>query len=92
MRLIILSLVAASMLQACALVIPDPNPQPDLTSCHAVGLDGLIGAPVSQLPTQGAWSSLRIIWPGQMVTMDYSPTRLNVRVNAVGIILSLNCG
>ena len=92
MRPFIQLLVAAALLQACTLVVPAPIPQTDLTSCHAVGLDGLIGAPVSLLPTNGAWSSLRIIWPGQMVTMDYSATRLNVRVNAVGIILSLNCG
>ena len=92
MRPLIPLLVAATVLQACMHVLPEPIPQPDLTSCHAVGLEGLIGASVSLLPTYGSWTSVRIIYPGQMVTMDYSPTRLNVLVNAAGIIQSLNCG
>ena len=85
-------LVAASLLQACTMVVPTPVPSPDLASCNAVGLEGLIGANVSLLPTNGNWSSLRVIYPGQMVTMDYGPNRLNVRVNAAGIIQSLSCG
>ncbi len=44
------------------------------------------------LPPGGAWSSLRVIWPGQAVTMDYSATRLNVRVDSMGIVQSLSCG
>ena len=89
-------LIVVMLLQACTMVMPEPVPQPDptpsLASCHAEGLDGLIGAPVSLLPTGGAWSSLRIIRPGMMVTMDYAPTRLNVRVNRADIIVALNCG
>ena len=96
MRPFIHVLVAATMLQACTMVmpepIPQPIPQPDLTSCYAVGLEGLVGASVSHLPTNGGWSSVRIIYPGQAVTMDFNPTRLNVRVNAAGIIQSLSCG
>ena len=38
------------------------------------GLDGLVGLPVRLLPAVRAWSTLRIIRPGEMVTMDYSPT------------------
>jgi Peptidase inhibitor I78 family len=86
-------ILAAGLLQACTLEMPQPvPPQTDLTSCYAVGLEGLVGAPVRLLPANGAWSALRIIRPGDMVTMDYSPTRLNVRVNAMDIILSLSCG
>ena len=96
MRLLPPFVLAALVLQACTMVlpqpIPTPLPQPDLTSCHAVGLEGLVGAHVSLLPTNGAWSSVRIIKPGQMVTMDFSPTRLNVRVDNAGIIQSLACG
>jgi hypothetical protein len=85
-------ILAVGLLSACTLAVPQPVPQADLTSCHAVGLEGLVGAPVRLLPANGAWSALRIIRPGEMVTMDYSPTRLNVRVNTMDIILSLNCG
>lgn len=98
MRLVIQIIAAAVLLQACVMVDPPvvirppPPPGPDLTSCHAVGLDGLIGRPVSLLPKNGAWSSLRVIRPGQMITMDYAPTRLNVRVDRARIILSMTCG
>ena len=98
MRLVIQIIAAAVLLQACVMVgppvviRPPPPPGPDLTSCHAVGLDGLIGRPVSLLPKHGAWSSLRVIRPGQMITMDYAPTRLNVRVDRARIILSMTCG
>ena len=96
MRIFLPLLLTTSLLQACTMILPQPIPQPvpqtDLTSCHAVGLEGLVGAPLRLLPQNGAWSSVRIIRPGQMVTMDYSPTRLNVRVDALDIILSLSCG
>ena len=96
MRALVPVFLVAALLQACTITMPEPVPPPvppaDLSSCHAVGLEGLIGAPVRLLPTRGAWSSVRVIYPGQMVTMDFSPTRLNVRVNAAGIIQSLSCG
>jgi len=36
--------------------------------------------------------SVRWIRPGMMVTMDYRPDRLNLRVDGKGKILSANCG
>ena len=94
MRPFLALILTVGLLQACTLETPQPLPQPpsDLSSCHAVGLDGLVGLPVRLLPADGAWSTLRIIRPGEMVTMDYSPTRLNVRVDAADIVLSLSCG
>ena len=85
-------ILTAGLLQACTLEMPQPVPQTDLSSCHAVGLEGLVGAPVRLVPVNGDWSALRIIRPGEMITMDYSATRLNVRVDASDIILSLYCG
>jgi hypothetical protein len=97
MRVANLVVVAAVLLQACVMTAPEPQPSPvpvqaDLTSCHAVGLDGLIGSPLRLLPNHGRWSTLRVIRPGMMITMDYSATRLNVRVDGNSIILALNCG
>jgi Peptidase inhibitor I78 family len=94
MRLLILLLTAATLLQACEMTDgtqPGP-PRGGLVSCHAVGLDGLVGRSVSLLPRHGEWSSLRVIYPGQAVTMDYVATRLNARVGPKGTILSLYCG
>ena len=96
MRPLILLLTAATLLQACEMTgMTPPVPVPpavDLRSCRAVGLDGLIGQPVSLIPPDGAWSTLRVIRPGQAITMDYSATRLNVRVDPQGNILSMYCG
>ncbi|MEO8241847.1 MAG: I78 family peptidase inhibitor [bacterium] len=95
MRVKILFCTAILALQGCEMPAPSPGPvapPADLSSCHAMGLDGLIGQPLSQLPQYGKWSTLRVIKPGMMITMDYSATRLNVRVNGANRILELSCG
>ncbi len=35
---------------------------------------------------------VRWIAPGTMVTMDYSPERLNIRLDAKNVVTSLDCG
>lgn len=98
MRILLPLILTTALLQACTMVVPQPAPAPgpapqsDLTSCHAVGLQGLIGAPVALLPADGGWTVVRVIRPGQMVTMDFSATRLNVTVDGADIIQSLTCG
>lgn len=37
-------------------------------------------------------STCRVICPGMMVTMDYRPDRVNVRVNNSNVILSIYMG
>lgn len=72
---------------------PDPAaPRPDLASCGASGLGGLIGQPAAALPSAGTWGALRLLSPGQAMTMDYSPNRLNVSLDEAGVILALSCG
>lgn len=78
------------------MVVPQPVPpaQPgnDMATCGASALQQVIGLPVRVLPDRGSWSSIRIIHPGEMVTMDYNADRLNVRVDRNGTILQLSCG
>ncbi|MEQ1608553.1 MAG: I78 family peptidase inhibitor [Hyphomonadaceae bacterium] len=52
----------------------------------------LIGKPVTdpRVPPSGA--SVRIIKPGDQVTMDFSATRLNFDVDASGTITGVRCG
>ena len=72
---------------------PAPSePMPVAGSCGAADLQGLQGRPVTDLPANGQWSTLRVIRPGMMVTMDYSATRLNVQVDARKRIVDLSCG
>ncbi len=89
--------VLALALAACTMEGPDPQPGPepvptDLHTCGGDGLAGLIGQPASALPDHGGWSTLRVIRPGMMVTMDYSASRLNARVDGKDVILALSCG
>ncbi len=72
--------------------IPEPQPVADLAQCGGNGLYRLIGQSVTTLPKHGNWTALRVIKPGMMITMDYSATRLDVRVDPAGRILALNCG
>lgn len=94
-----LMLCTASFLQSC--IRPDPRqivgsmasvlpPQPDL--CGLVRLDMLIGQDFVRLADQPLVGTLRVVWPGQEITADIVPTRLNAQVSDQGLILGLSCG
>ena len=70
---------------------PPPSPLPD-ESCGAAELQGLVGQPASVLQTLRFSQVVRVIRPGMMVTMDYSPQRLNIQVDAAEKITALTCG
>jgi len=82
-------------LSACAEPVPGPvNPVPPAAedTCGAAGLASLIGQPVSQFNRQARQGPARVIRPGQPVTMDYNPLRLNVLLDADDRIVGLSCG
>jgi hypothetical protein len=90
-----LLLPLALALAACVTAAPRPAPPPDpgtLASCGADRLIGLIGAPVSALPATGLPEAVRILRPGDAVTMDFSERRLNVTLDAADRIAGLGCG
>ena len=65
------------------------RPAPD--TCGASGLERLIGTEIGKTDLSDH-SALRIIPPGSAVTMDYNADRLNVEIDAAGIITRLSCG
>lgn len=73
-----------------AAVVPglggDPAP------CGADILAGLVGQPVIRLPGDEVGGPIRIIRPGDAVTEDFSPTRLNVSLDGNDTIAALSCG
>jgi hypothetical protein len=85
-----------ALLAGCTMVAPQPAPPypslPDANACGADGLRQVIGLPVAVLPPNGPWSALRVIRPGDGVTMDYSASRLNVMVDDGGRITQVTCG
>lgn len=68
----------------------DPAGQAD--ACGAADLQGLLGQPESVLQTMRFTQTLRVIHPGTAVTMDYSPFRLNILIDARGRIERVSCG
>lgn len=90
--LIALSTVACAPVEA---QLPAPAAAP--TPCGAEKVAGVIGkkrTPALERRVQALSGAARVRWirPGMMVTMDYSETRLNVRVGPDRKVLSVNCG
>lgn len=73
-------------------IISPPVAAADLSSCGATDQVVLVGGPVAALPRAGGWGTVRVIHPGDAVTEDFSPTRLNVEVDGQDLILRLSCG
>lgn len=59
--------------------------------CGAAALTHLIGQPVSAFETLDHKGPVRVIRPGQAVTMDYRLDRLNVVLDEQDVITGVNC-
>lgn len=59
--------------------------------CGAAGYRALVGTNVAAV-TLPAELNARIVGPDTAVTMDFDPTRLNVRTDAEGVVTGLTCG
>ncbi len=97
MRLLLIA--TASLLAACAPPVDTlpplaaETPQQSLPdACGAAGLQVLVGQDVALFESQARTGPTRIIRPGQTVTMDYSPERLNVAVDGSDRITRISCG
>ncbi len=73
-----------------ACMSPDEGAMPD--ACGASALQHLIGQPVLALGVVDLPDNVRVIRPGDMVTLDYNPARLNIGVTASGQIEQVTCG
>ena len=82
----------AGHVQGAAPATEAPAVVDTVATCAGTDVLALVGQNVAKLPATGPWSALRILKPGSMATMDYSPTRLNVHVDTSGTILQLTCG
>lgn len=68
-----------------------PLPLPE-DACGASALQNLVGQPLGEADGLGGPGKVRLIRPGMMVTMDFMPERLNVRLDEAGLIVSVSCG
>lgn len=61
-------------------------------TCNMAQYTALIGKPSTDAGVPAAGPSVRIIKPGDQVTMDFSEARLNIDVDAAGVITGMRCG
>ena len=69
---------------------PDPMPEPEL--CAAEAYQVLVGQPVGGVHTDSLPRPHRVYGPGDMITEDYRPGRLNIVVGDDGVISEVKCG
>lgn len=87
-----LLLCAALLLPACVAEPVPPLADGSLASCGADELKYLVGQPGAVLDGMRFGQDVRVITPGMAVTEDYSPSRLNIDLDAGGRISRLWCG
>ena len=83
--------IAAAAWLATACVPETPTPDPT-AACGATDLQYLVGQSADRLEIMKFRRGTRIIRPGMAVTMDYSPDRLNIEIDAHEIIIRITCG
>jgi len=72
-------------------------PPPDGGTCNAAGLETFVGQPATaeigqKMLRQSGARVFRWLTPGMVVTMEFSPDRLNVVLDANGRVESARCG
>lgn len=61
--------------------------------CGSSALTPYVGAALSSVPSSLKTGDLvRVINPGDAVTEDYRPSRLNISLNGAGEIIEVSCG
>lgn len=60
--------------------------------CGANRLSHLVGAPLPDIETLDTPGRVRVIRPGDRVTMDMLPDRLNIHLDEDDIVVQLRCG
>ena len=72
--------------------LPAPDPTaPVADACGAAQYAALVGKPVTEpgVPPEGP--TVRHIRPDTQVTMDFRPDRLNIDIDAAGVITGFRC-
>lgn len=95
-----LALLMLPLVVACAppsgqeaeLRVPALDPGHDGDACHASRYQQLVGQDATALERVLILKPVRVIRPGQPVTKDLRPARLNFQVNESGRIARIYCG
>ncbi len=95
MRHVLIALLLP-LLAACA---PGPVVAPSVPAiptrpdtCGAAAQSGLLGRDATALERVLILGQVRLIRPGDAVTQDYSPQRINFEIDAGNVIRGITCG
>ncbi|HSV50775.1 MAG TPA: I78 family peptidase inhibitor [Burkholderiaceae bacterium] len=98
LRLVLIAL-ATTFATGCAPLVTATAPEPRLPDarCRAAGAQAELGKTVDEEVADNARAGagalrVRIIRPGQVVTQEVDPQRLNIEVDETGRIRRLRCG
>ncbi|MGR3493183.1 MAG: I78 family peptidase inhibitor [Shimia sp.] len=81
------------LLAACATIEPPaPEPAPTPDTCGLAEAQRLMGMSREQLMRTELLGAVRVIRPGDAVTMDFLPARLNIYLDASDTVTNLTCG
>jgi len=80
------------MVLALAACVPLTPETPGAGTCGADAAQGLVGQPASVVQTMRFGQTVRILRPGDAVTMDYSAARLNIEIDARQRVVRVGCG
>ncbi|MCL4187087.1 MAG: hypothetical protein KJZ85_05715 [Rhodobacteraceae bacterium] len=67
-------------------------PGPGADACGASGVQHLVGRNVSAIRNMAFRGPVRILRPGDAMTMEFAPRRINFIVTAAGTIEEITCG
>ena len=71
---------------------PPPADPAAVDTCNMAQYVTLVGKPATGAGVPAASATVRIIKPGDQVTMDFQAARLNIEVDAAGNISGVRCG
>ena len=86
------ALAAPLTLVACVEGAVPPPASPTEDTCGAAAFQDLVGQDVSPVFATTFTTPIRVIRPGEAVTMDFSAERLNFRVDGDEVVQSVTCG
>jgi hypothetical protein len=93
LKTLLMNLFTAGILSACApLAPPVAINQPVISACDVDNLAHLVGLPRRALDGTSFEGPVRWLAPGSMMTMDFSPDRVNFELDADDIITRIYCG
>jgi hypothetical protein len=89
---VLVALSGCSMLGRGDSAPPPPLAPEAPDMCGASARDYLLGQPIREIHLGSLGEHVRVIRPGDAVTMDYRPDRLNIELSEEDVILRVRCG